>query len=111
MALTISANPPELVGRERVVRATITFDSSYPTGGEAFTAAQLGLTSLKNVYASAGLGSTTTGYVPAWNRSVSSPLLLVLMGDNNDASDGPLIEVANATDLSGFVCQVEAVGF
>lgn len=111
MALTISANPPELVGRERVVRATVTFDSSYPTGGEAFTAAQLGLTSLKNVYASAGLGSSTTGYVPVWNRSVSSPLLLVLMGDNDNASDGPLIEVANTTDLSGFVCQVEAVGF
>lgn len=111
MALTISAQPPQLLGTERVVRATITFDASYPTGGEAFTAAQLGLTSLKDVQPYAGLGSSTTGYVPVWNRSVSSPLLLVLMGDNNNASDGPLIEVANTTDLSAFVCQIRAVGF
>lgn len=111
MALTIVANPPELIGRERSVKATVTFDSSYVTAGEPFTAAQFGLTSIKNVFAAPGLGSTTTGYVPVWNRSVSSPTLLALMGDNNNASDGPLIEVANTTDLSGFVCQVEVIGF
>ena len=36
----------EVPGTRREVRGTITFDSSYATGGEAVTLAQLGLTRL-----------------------------------------------------------------
>lgn len=106
MALTYSADRQEVVGSQRVIRGTITFDASYPTGGESFTPASVGLTQLNrlNVFPSGP-------YVPAWNRSTSAPLVLVYMGDNNNASDGPLIQVADTTDLSAVVVPFEAVGY
>lgn len=112
MAVTVTANYPERIGRKKVVTGTITFDSSYPTGGESVTVAQLGLTQLQNLEVRPGLGSSTTGYVPVWatGRSVTSPAVQVLMGDNNNASDGPLIEVANTTDLSALVVDFVATG-
>lgn len=111
MALTVTANPPQLVGTRRRVTGTITFDSSYLTGGETFTPANIGLGQLEELEVRPGLGSSTTGYVPVWNRSTSAPKVLALMGDNNNASDGPLIEVASTTDLSAFVCSYEATGY
>lgn len=110
MAITYSVDTPELVGRQRLVRGTITFDSSYPTGGEAVAVASLGLTALTRLDVFPGLGSSTTGYVPVWDGSTSSPKVLALMGDNNNASDGPLIEVANTTNLSAFSFRFEAHG-
>ena len=62
---------------------------------------QPGLGQLEELEVRPGLGSSTTGYVPVWNRSVSSPLLLVFMGDNNNASDGPLVEVAKRAFAKG----------
>lgn len=49
MALSFSVNPPQVAGTKRVVRGTVTFDSSYPTGGEAFTAANVGLMAIEHV--------------------------------------------------------------
>lgn len=105
MPLAFSTSPPQIAGTKRVVRGTVTFDSSYPTGGEAFTPASLGLTGLEQMFVQPGT------YVVNWNRSAASPLLLAYMGDNNNASDGPLIEVANTTDLSALVLQFEAIGY
>lgn len=111
MALTYSVQTPQLVGTKRVVRGTITFDSSYATGGETFATTAIGLGQLTGLTVEAGLGSSTTGYVPVWNRSTSAPKVLALMGDNNNAADGPLIEVASTTDLSALVCGFVAEGF
>ena len=111
MAVTVTANYPEYRGRRKLVTGTITFDSSYPTGGEAVTVAQLGLTLLENLQVQPGLGSTTTAYVPAWDRSKTSPKVQAFMGDNNNASDGPLIEVANTTDLSALIVGFTATGW
>lgn len=106
MALSYSLDGPvQYEGTKRVVRGTITFDSSYPTGGEAVTVASLGLVKLEDLTLSGD-----DGYVLRWNRSASSPLILAYMGDNNNASDGPLIEVANTTDLSAVVTRFTAVG-
>jgi len=41
MALTISPAVKTVFGNKRVVLGTIAFDSSYPTGGEAFTVTAL----------------------------------------------------------------------
>lgn len=112
MALTITVDPPQMVGTQRCVRGTVTFDASYPTGGEAFTAAQLGLTSVRRVRFYPGqAGTGTDSYVPVWNQSTSAPKVLAFMGDNNNASDGPLIEVANTTDLSTLVVPFDAFGY
>jgi len=43
MALTVAITRRNVAGHQNIVTGTIAFDSSYPTGGESFTAADLGL--------------------------------------------------------------------
>lgn len=46
MAVTVTINKREAVGRARYRSGTIDFDASYPTGGESLSAADLGLGSV-----------------------------------------------------------------
>lgn len=107
MALTFALDDRQLVGNKRQVSGTVTFDSSYPTNGESFTAADLGLTAITNFEAQ----PSTVGYVAVWDRSTSAPKLMAFYGDNNNASDGPLIEVPNATSLTTSVHRFVATGY
>jgi hypothetical protein len=112
MALTVTLDGfPRLLGNRKVVTGTVTFDSSYPTGGESITLIQLGLSALQNLDVTNEYGSSTTAYMVTWNKSATAPKLFAYMGDNNNASDGPFIEVANTTDLSALVCRFEATGW
>lgn len=43
MALTVAVTRRNVAGHQNIVTGTIAFDSSYPTGGESLTAADLGL--------------------------------------------------------------------
>lgn len=107
MALTYTADAPDIVAGERQVRGTITFDSSYPTGGESFSVTAVGLTALNHL----SFQTSSSGYVPVWDRSTSAPKVLALMGDNNNSSDGPLIQVADTTDLSAVTVGFTAIGY
>lgn len=112
MTIAISnLTTPQMEGNRRKVRGTITFDASYPTGGEALTLRSIGLDVLEDLTFSNEYASATTTYQVKWNKSATAPLLLAFMGDNNNAADGPLIEAANATDLSALVVRFEATGF
>lgn len=94
----------EVPGTRREVRGTVTFDSSYPTGGEAVTLAQLGLTRLDWLSV-----DTTDGYVPAWDGSTTAPKIKLYWVDTT--TDGaPLAEVASTTDASAVVVRFHAVG-
>ena len=109
MAATVTRTSENPLGTRWLVTGTISFtgDTSYPTGGEAFTPSQVGLYTLDDI----SIRNTNSGYMPVWNGSKTAPKLMVFYGDNNNASDGPLIEVPNATDLSaqtGF--QFTAIG-
>lgn len=90
----------EVVGRQRQTKTAVTFDSSYPTGGEALSASLLGLNVI-NTIISVGI-STPAG-------SVTSVV--------HDSTNGKLIantaaaQVANTTDLSALVVHVVAQGF
>jgi hypothetical protein len=110
MPLTINAAPPELAGTERRVEGSMTFDNSYVTGGEPFTARDLGLTSLKRIQFGTGVAGTTAYFVE-WNRSVSAPTALAFQGDNANAAAGPATQVPNATNLSTLVVQFQAFGY
>jgi hypothetical protein len=90
--------------KQRISVTTITGDSSYATGGYAITANQVGFSRITAVIA---VGANT-GYVPVWDATNSK--LKVFYGDNNNASDGPLIEVPAATDLSAVSFTVLAFG-
>lgn len=93
MALTIDNKQRWVAGTKRFCICTISFDSSYPTGGEDFTLADFGFK--RRIDYGHGFGS---GYVCEADRT--NLKILAYYGDNNNASDGPLIEVPNTTNLS-----------
>jgi len=55
MALTVTIDEQSIMGSKRVVYGRIAFDTSYPTGGEALTANNLGLGIIDDIcFTSAG---------------------------------------------------------
>ena len=94
MALTVTIQKRSTFGNKRVRTVDIAFDSSYPTNGEALTASDLGLSVVDLV-----IPSPKSGYVFEYDYANSK--IKAYYADYDAASDGALIEVANATDLSG----------
>jgi hypothetical protein len=105
MAATVSVvTGPEVPGNRKFVTATVTFDSSYVTGGEAITASSLGLDRLDFIWA-----VTQDGYVPSWNGSTTAPKIKLYWVDTT--TDGAaLAEVASTTDVSAVVARIFAFG-
>jgi hypothetical protein len=95
---------PEVPGNRKVVHGTVTFDSSYPTGGEAVSLANLGLNRLDWLET-----LTTDGYVPAWDGSVSAPKIKLFWVDTT-VDGAALAEVASTTDASAVVVRFRATG-
>jgi hypothetical protein len=97
MALSLTVNLHQVWGSRRVKLVTLAFDSSYPTGGEALptgtTTAKFGLSKVDFV-----IIPTSAGYTFAYDYT--NDKILAYYGDNNNAADGPAIEVPNTTDLS-----------
>ena len=94
MALTLTRVSQNLSGTIRENTYDVVLDSAYATGGEALTPAQVGLVRIETLQ----VVECYQGYVFAYDRA--NQKLKVFYGDNNNAADGPLIEVPNGTDLS-----------
>jgi hypothetical protein len=105
MAATVSIlTGPEVPGNRKFVTATVTFDSSYPTGGEAISLVSLGLDRLDFLWA-----VTTDGYVPAWDGSTTAPKVELFWVDTT--TDGAaLAEVTSTTNVSTVVARIFAFG-
>jgi hypothetical protein len=105
MPASVSINVgPEVPGNRRFTVATVTFDSSYATGGEAISLAALGFTRLDFLWA-----VTDDGYVPGWDGSTTAPKIKLFWVDTT--TDGaPLAEVPSTTDVSTVSVQVFAFG-
>lgn len=105
MALTftkVGTKPYIVTGHEKKTITDVTFDNSYPTGGEAVTAANLGL---NNVYrADAFVKSATGGGVNVANAFYNESTQKILVYDETPA------EAANTADLSNLVVRVVAYG-
>jgi len=114
MALTFT-----IVARERIhpgengrwegenkVKVTGTFapDSSYPTNGEAITAAELGANGTSASIDMILAGNSETGYVWAWDPSAAK-----MKAFEAGADAAALDEVANTTDLSAEVVPFFAI--
>ncbi len=95
MVLTIARDTPDLLmGAKNVTTGTIAFDSSYPTGGEALTPANIGLNYIRFI-----IFEPTLGYVLTYDYT--NQLVLAYYYDYDAGADGAAIQVANETDLSG----------
>lgn len=102
MALTMTSSfanegATRVVGRKRVWTGLVTFDNSYPTGGEAITPAQFGLSVINHVNVRAKGGTE----VVVWDH-VNSKLQIF-------TADG--VEALNASDQSAIVCHCEVTGY
>jgi hypothetical protein len=80
--------------RERIVK--LTFDASYPTGGESLTATDVGLTAINFV-----LPTPFAGYV--FEYDYANAKLLAYYQDADAVADSALIQVPNTTDLAALV--------
>ena len=98
MALTVTNTTTGLyaksVGDEYETYKTIAFDSSYPTGGEPLTSADLGFAAAPRDVRI----EPKSGYV--FEYDAANQKVIVYYGDNNNASDGPLIQIPDTTNLS-----------
>lgn len=95
MALAYTVSDSRVVGTEREVRGTVAFDASYPTGGESLSglAAACGLSLVNDVKF-----FPHEGFVFEWDSANAK--VLAYYGDNDNASDGALVQVPNTTDIS-----------
>lgn len=78
----------------RVEQVEAEFDASYTGGGEPFTASDVRLGSIGSVTVASG--ASPGGYVPRFDADSNSILMF-----EEDATAGPLAEVADGSDLSG----------
>tara|TARA_R100000988_G_C3948660_1_gene139923 strand:- start:62 stop:373 length:312 start_codon:yes stop_codon:yes gene_type:complete len=100
MALTVEQlGRTNVTGNRLTVALKITFDSSYPTGGEA-----LDLTAYVSNIETVGI-EVSGGYVFQYDRS-NKKVLAYEAGADSAALD----EVANATNLSSTVTYVTVTG-
>jgi len=99
---TFAITRQDLFGNTRIVQATLTFDDSYPTGGEA---------------ADPGLGTIfqaihdpcISGFVFQYDYSAKK--LIAYYADYDDTADGALIQVANeASGLDALVVRMTFIG-
>jgi len=74
MPLTIANREWTVVGNKRVATGSLTFDSSYPTGGEPLTAGDLGLRAIDFIVI-----QTTSGLIFEYNYT-GALLLAYLIG-------------------------------
>lgn len=79
---------------------TVTLDTSYPTGGTAITAAQLGLSTLTTIVPNSASTATGTWFL-GWNQATSK-----LMAFTATAT-----ETANTTNMSAQFCVIAAYGY
>lgn len=103
MALTISGEDRRVMGDRLVIDAKVTFDSSYPTNGEALAASDFqGLAQIDNLIV----------------HSTSAALFRVIWDDTNsklkvyeeDGTTGKEAEVGNTDNISTLTCLVQVTG-
>jgi hypothetical protein len=112
MALTVSnvdARSEDVFGRHRVRLSKVTFDSSYETGGESFTPADVGLSEFSAVFVSPDAASIP-GYVVQYNYTTKKLQVFGVEQDADGVVTDPLDEENAAADLSSLVVRVLAIG-
>ncbi len=103
MAVTITVQHScELPNGARQIDGTVTFDSSYPAGGEVFDISAY-LSGSPNVRCSGD-----DGYEIQHDRGTAAAGKLLAYEAGADTA--PLDEVTATTDLSAVICYFQAVG-
>jgi len=102
MGLTIASREWGVGGNMRHNRFKITFDSSYPTGGEPLTVAKMGLKTLSNIVI-----EPASGYVFVYDRTNSKVKAYV----TGASSGAVLAEEGDTTNMASVSTYVRAEGW
>lgn len=105
-AVNVDSRAEDFWGRQRIRVIEYTFDDEYATGGTALTPNEVGLSEIVFVAVSPD-ASTVEGYVVQYDYANEKLQVFV---EEAVAAGGPLVEVANATDLSTFKVRLLIVG-
>lgn len=95
MAATVTIVKRSKYLNRKVTIADVALDNSYPTGGEAVTPSQFGLSSIDQVIIDGG-----NGYRPQFDYTNNKIKVYTSAGT----------ETTNTTDLSALTLRVQAVG-
>lgn len=109
MALTVvstDARSADLFGRHRVYIGKVTFDASYTTGGLSFTPASVGMAEFDFVEVEPD-AAALPGHVVQYNYTTKKLMVFV---EEAVAAGGPLLEIANASNLATLVVRVLCIG-
>lgn len=109
MALTVdrTVSKQTVFGNRKVVFAKVTFDSSYPTGGESLVPSDLGLKSIDFISdQTAAADAGTTAIVTKYDYT--NQKLQAFWGNAGTASVLP--EVTGTTDLQTYISRHVVIG-
>ncbi len=106
MTVTFAQVVRARIDQQNLVITNVTLDATYPAGGEAITANQLGLSTISSVI----VASNPAGAVFWWDQA--NLKLKAFYADYSTTTDGLLIEVAvgDTAILDGVVVPVIAIG-
>ena len=110
MALTLTKIAAFTSGNKRHRVYDVTFDSSYPTGGESLTASDVNLRKIEQLIVHGPATATrggTTGVLATYDYTNSK--LQAFWGNAGTASVLP--EVTNTTDIATQICRITAIGY
>ena len=103
MALSVSNTVATVRGTQKCWPGTVTFDSSYPTGGESFAPADIGFIVFDRVEV-----DSTDGFVFEYDAA-NEKIIAYWVDTTTDGA--AMAEVAAATDLSAAVANVTVYGY
>ena len=117
MALTLTkiSGASFTISNKKLRVYDVTFDSSYPTGGESLTAADVGLKKIEQLIvhgpATATRGGTAAVF-PSYdytNSKLQAFWSRATDGNAQNATTSP--EVTDTTDISTQICRITVVGY
>jgi len=109
MALTFTQNFQSTFGNKKVRQYKITFDNSYPTGGEAVAASDFGLKKIDvlDPCGSAVKSDASDALAVGWDQTNSK----ITLYTSNGAAAAKLLEFTNTGDASAYSVQVLVIGY
>ena len=115
MAVSTSLVTKFVIGDRQANIVDVTFDSSYPAGGEAVTAATLFLENeITAIFGGVARDPDTHDNAFLCDYDASAKKLILFGGDNNNTADGPLIELSGMstpiTDASPYTARLLVIG-
>lgn len=107
MAVAISSVTSHSSGDQFKKVGTLTFDSSHLAAGESISASAFGLTRFEDIVINDSTGYTFT---PSIDAGGATAKVLVYYADYSTGTDGALIAVPDATNLSTLAVTITAYG-